>query len=128
MAARLMLHSDRKHHSLPQLIARLAGDGIRVAEAELGLARSELNQIIRSYAIGIVIGAAAVAVLIVALTVLAQGAALALSAYLGSVALASTCVGAALLAISIGLIILARYHLTRKQKPVGLLFRWLKTF
>lgn len=120
-----MLEDGRQRTTLPQLVKQLAGDGVRVAEAELALSRAELAAIIRSYVKGIVTGAVAIAVLIVALIVLAQGAAIALAPYLASATSAYFCVGAGLAVVTIGLALISIHMLKKKHEPIGLIFKWL---
>ena len=117
--------NQRPRTTLPQLFKELAGDGVRVAEAELALSRAELAALIRSYAKGIATGAVAVAVLIVALTIFAQGLAIALVPFLASATLAYFCVGAGLAVVTIGLALISIHMLKKKHEPIGLIFKWL---
>jgi uncharacterized membrane protein len=118
----LSLHRQRK--SLSQLLKQLAGDGARVAEAELAQARSEFGDVIRGLVIGIAIGAAGIAVMMVAVTILAQSAAIAIAPYVSNPAYAYLSVGLVLIVITISLFVLAYCCLMKKRKPVGLIFRW----
>lgn len=119
-----MPEDGRPRTTLPQLVKQLAGDGVRVAEAELALSRAELAAIIRSYVKGIVIGAVAIAVLIVAMAILAQAAAIAIEPYLASAAAAYLCVGLLLSAAAGALALTANHILKQKHEPVGLIFKW----
>ncbi len=120
-----MPHSESQRPLLPQLIKRLAGDGVRVAEGELSLALLELKQIIRSYVVAIAIAAASIAVATVALVILAQTAVAAMAPYLGGAVYANLSVSSVLLIITIGMLFTAKYFLTKRHKPTGLIFRWL---
>lgn len=119
-----MFNIDRKRKSLSQLLGQLAGDGVRAAEGELALARSELGEVVRRLLMGIVFGATAVGVLIVTVGILAHGAALALTPYMANAAYAYLSVGLTLAAIAIILFTIANRYLTKRLKPVGLIFKW----
>jgi hypothetical protein len=121
---RSMFRIARQRKSLSQLLKQLAGDGVRVAEAELAQARSELGDVVRGLVIGIATGAAGIAVMMVAITILAQSAAIALTPYVSTPAYAYLCVGLILAVMTISLIIVAYRCLMKKRKPVGLIFRW----
>ena len=119
-----MFRISRPHKSLSQLLKQLAGDGVRVAEAELAQARSELGNVVRGLVIGIVMGAAGLAVMMVAVTLFAQSAALALTPYVSNPALAYLWVGLLLAVVTISLFVMAYRCLMKKRKPVGLIFKW----
>ncbi len=110
--------------SFPQLIKQLADDGARVAESELALARSEIGDVIRSYILGIALGAAGIAVMTVAVAILAHAAAIALTSFVASAAYAYLSVGLILAAITFGLLYAAKRSILKKHEPVGLIFKW----
>ena len=116
---------ERPRTTLPQLFKQLAGDGVRVAEAELALSKAELAQIVRVYVRGILIGAIALVVMIVALAILAHGAAMALAPFVANTATAYLCVGLVLAIITSVLAFTANRILKKKHEPIGLIFRWL---
>jgi Putative Actinobacterial Holin-X, holin superfamily III len=119
-----MFNITRQRKSLSQLLRQLAGDGARVAEAELAQARSELGDVIRNYIISLVLGAAGLGMMIVAVMMLSHATALALAPYLQSEVYAYLSVGLVLAVITIILIVAAYNFLVRKLKPVGLIFKW----
>jgi Putative Actinobacterial Holin-X, holin superfamily III len=119
-----MLSTVRQRKSLSNLLRQLAGDGVRVAEAELAQARSELGDVIRRQLIGIAMGVSGIAVMMVTITILAQSAAIALTPYVSSPAYAYLNVGLILAVMTISLFILAYRCLMKKRKPVGLIFKW----
>jgi hypothetical protein len=121
---RSMFRIARQRKSLSQLLKQLAGDGVRVAEAELAQARSELGDVVRGLVIGIATGAAGIAVMMVAVTLFAQSAAIALTPYVSNPAYAYLSVGLILTFITISLFVLAYRCLMKKRKPVGLIFKW----
>jgi uncharacterized membrane protein YidH (DUF202 family) len=119
-----MLSTDRQRKSLSNLLTQLAGDGVRFAEAEVAQARSELDDVLRGLLIGLAIGAAGIAVMMVAVTIFALSAAIALTPYVPNPAYAYLSVGLVLAIVTISLIVVAYICLTKKRKPVGLIFRW----
>lgn len=119
-----MFSISRPRKSLSQLLRQLAGDGARVAEAELAQARTELGELVRGLLLGFFIGASAVAVLIVTVGMLAHGAALALTPYMPSVVYAYFSVGLVLAIMTAILILIAYRCLVKKREPVGLIFKW----
>jgi Putative Actinobacterial Holin-X, holin superfamily III len=110
---------------IPDLLKQLAGDGVRVVEAELQLAKGEAGQLFRQYAISLAIYAVCFALVITALGILAQAGAVALSLYFTNPAYAYLSVGLLLIALTIGLLFLATTIAGRKHKPVGLISKWL---
>ena len=110
--------------SFPHLIKQLANDGARVAESELALARSEIGDVVRSYILGIALGAAGIAVMTVAVAILAHATAIALAPYMASAAYAYFSVGLILAVITFGLLFAAKRSIMKKHEPVGLIFKW----
>ncbi len=110
---------------LPQLFKQLAGDGARVAEAELALARAEAAVVMRGYIIGIAVGTLCLAMTITTLVILAQAGAIAAVPYVASPAYAYLTIGLFLTAATLTLAFIAGNMLSRKHRPIGLIFKWL---
>jgi Putative Actinobacterial Holin-X, holin superfamily III len=110
---------------LPQLFKQLAGDGARVAEAELVLARAEAAAIVRSYVIGIAIGIFCLAMTTTALIILAQAGVIAIIPYVTNPAYAYLSIGLFLTATTIALALVANRFLAYKHRPIGMVFKWL---
>ncbi len=108
-----------------QLFKQLFGDGARVVEAELSLARSEAALAIRGYLIGLAIAMLALAMTIVALIILAQAAAFAVMQYVGNPATAYLIVGLALMLLAAGLALISYHRLSHRHRPVGAVFKQL---
>jgi hypothetical protein len=119
-----MLDVSQPRKRLSQLLRQLAGDGARVAEAELALAYSELSAVIRGFIVGVALGAAAICVMLVAVMILAQSAAIGLTPYMATEAYAYLTVGLVLVAITCGLVFAAYRFFKKKHKPLGLIFKW----
>ena len=116
---------DKGPAALPQLIRKLADEGAHVAEAELALARAEAAVIIRGYVTGIAVGGFCLAMAVTTLTILAQASAIALTPYVANPVYAYFTVGLLLAAITIGLAVVAANIVSRKHRPIGLIFKWL---
>ena len=111
--------------SFPGLFKELASDGALWADAELALARAEAGVLLRRYAAGLAVGLVAFAAMITAMMILAQAGAAALLPYVSGQAAANLIVGVLLLGLVLLLAFAANYLLTRKIRPVSLIFRWL---
>jgi Putative Actinobacterial Holin-X, holin superfamily III len=109
----------------PQLLKQLAGDGVRVIDAELSLAKAEATTAVRGYLAAAVLGVVCFAVAIAALIIFAQAGAYALMPYFANSAYAYLSVGLVLVAMSIVLALFANHLLSRKTRPVGMIFKWL---
>jgi Putative Actinobacterial Holin-X, holin superfamily III len=116
---------DREQAALPQLIRRLADEGAHVAEAELALARAEAAVVIRGYVTGIAVGGFSLAMAVTTLTILAQAGVIALMPYVANPVFAYFAVGLLLAAMTIGLAVVAGNMISRKHRPIGLIFKWL---
>lgn len=106
-----------------QLLRQLFGEGARVVEAELALARSEAASTMRGYLVGIAMAAMALAMTIVALFIVAQSAALALTAVFANSAIAYLVVGLGMVLMAASLALAAKHFFTRRHRPVGVVFR-----
>lgn len=106
-----------------QLFRQLFGEGARVVEAELALARSEAVSTMRGYLVGAAVAAMALAVIIVALSIMAQSAALAMTAFFTNPAIAYLVVGLALVLVAIVLVLASKYLLMRRHRAVGVVFK-----
>ena len=111
--------------AFPEFFAELGSSGIRWAEAEVALARAEAGVLFRGYLTGLLVALLGIATFIVALVILAQTCVGALAPYMSSQILAGLTIGFILLVIFGVLLMLARYFLTRKTPPTGLIFDWL---
>ena len=111
--------------TFPGLVKELASDGALWADAELALARAEAGVLLRRYVAGFAVGSMAFAAMIAAVIILAQAGVEALLPYVNSQASANLIVGAMLLGLVLLLVFAANYLLTRKMRPVSLIFRWL---
>ncbi|MGB8314382.1 MAG: phage holin family protein [Aestuariivirga sp.] len=111
--------------AFPEFLTELGSSGVRWAEAEVALARAEAGVMFRSYLTGLLVALLGIATFIVALVILAQTCVAALAPYMGSQILAGLTIGLILLVIFGALLMLARYFLTRKTPPTGLIFHWL---
>jgi uncharacterized YccA/Bax inhibitor family protein len=120
-----MPRSSETEKSLPNLFKQLGTDGLGVAEAELALARAELAGVLRGYVTGIILGVAGFAMTLTAMLVLAQAGAVALTPYVANPAIAYLGVGLVLAALAIVLALFASNWLTRRHRPIGLVFKWL---
>ncbi len=110
---------------LPSLFKQLGTDGLGVAEAELALARAEAAIVLRGFMIGVAIGVAGFAMTITAMLVLAQAAVAALTPHVTDPAFAYLSVGLVLVALAIVLLLISSNQLTRRHRPVGIVFKWL---
>ncbi len=106
-----------------QLLRQLFGEGARVVEAELALARSEAASTMRGYLVGFAVAAIALAMTIVALSILAQSAALAMSTIFTNPAIAYLVVGLVMTLMAVGLALASKYFLTRRHRRVGVVFK-----
>ncbi len=122
---RPMPKRDDGQVDLPILIKQLAGDGARVAEAEIALARAEVAIIMRRYAAGVAVGTCAFTVAITAFVILAQAGALALVPYVVNPVYAYLSVALLLGAFTIILSLVAAHMFLRKHVPVGTILSWL---
>ena len=120
-----MPRTSETGESLPNLFRQLGTDGLGVAEAELALARAEMVEVLRGYLIGIALAAAVFAVTLTALLVLAQAGAIALTPYVANPAVAYLSVGLGVAAMAIILALFASNWLTRRHRPIGMIFKWL---
>lgn len=111
--------------TFPGLVKELASDGALWADAELALARAEAGVLLRRYVAGLAVGAVAFAAMIAAMMILAQAGVAALLPYVSGQASANLIVGVVLLGLVLLLVFAANYLLTRKMRPVSLIFRWL---
>ncbi len=111
--------------TFPGLVRELASDGALWADAELALARAEAGVLLRRYVAGLAVGSVAFAAMIAALVILAQAGVAALLPYVSGQASANLIVGGLLLGLVLLLVFAANYLLTRKIRPVSLIFRWL---
>jgi hypothetical protein len=119
------LHYPSSKPAFPELFNELAGDGKRWLEAELALAKAEAGLRLRGYATGLAVGFAAIAVFIAAIVVLAQACVAALMPYVSGPAIAGLAVSLGLLLIVAVMALLAKSLLVSKQRPLGMVFRWL---
>jgi hypothetical protein len=108
-----------------QLFKQLLGDGTRVVEAELALARSEAALTMRGYLVGFAAGAMAMATTIVALFAVAQACALAIAPFVAGAAIAYLIVGFVLAFLAAGLALISRHFFSRRHRPVGAVFKQL---
>jgi Putative Actinobacterial Holin-X, holin superfamily III len=108
-----------------QLLKQLFGDGVRIVEVELALARSEAASTMRGYLIGLLVGMLAIATTIVALFILAQSAAMALTGVFTSPATAYLVVGLLLVLVTAGLALVSRQLFSYRRRPVGMVFKQL---
>ena len=115
----------RETRSLSELLRKLAEEGLEVARAELDLARAEAANVAKLYVMGIFICLACFAVAIATLVILSQALALALEPYFNSPAEAYLIAGLAMTLIAFFLGWLGISFLTRKNQPVGTIFKWL---
>jgi Putative Actinobacterial Holin-X, holin superfamily III len=116
---------DEFQKELPLLIKQLAGDGARVAEAELSLARAEAAIIARRYVIGMAVGTCGIATAITALVILAQAFAIALAPFMTNPAYAYFSIGLVMLAITIILSLISAHLFARKHEPIGTILTWV---
>ena len=116
---------DNEQAGLPMLFKQLAGDGARVAEAELALARAEVAAIIRGYAVGITVGILGMTMAVTTLVVLSQAGAIALMPYVTNPAYAYLSVGLFLAGLTIALALIAGSIISQKHQPVGVILKWL---
>lgn len=114
-----------EQQGLPQLLKQLAGDGARVAEAELALARAEAAVVVRGYTIGVAVGTLCLAMTTATLIILAQAGAIAVMPYVANPAYAYLTIGLFLAAVTLTLAFTAGNMLSRKHRPIGLIFKWL---
>jgi hypothetical protein len=120
-----MLKREELPKDLPLLIKQLAGDGVRVAEAEIALARAEAAIIARKYAVGVAVGIVGLATGIAAVIILAQAFAIALIPFVTNPAYAYLSIGLVMIAITIILCLFAGHLFTRKHEPVGAILNWV---
>ena len=111
--------------TFPGLVKELASDGALWADAELALARAEAGVLLRRYVAGLAVGLVAFAAMIAAMVILAQAGVEALLPYVNGQASANLIVGGVLLGLVLLLAFATNYLLTRKIRPVSLIFRWL---
>lgn len=119
------LHYPSSKPAFPELFKELADDGKRWLEAELALAKAEAGLRMRGYAAGLAVLFAALALFITAMVVLAQACVVALMPYVSGPAIAGLAVGLSLLLIVAALAIIAKSLLVSKNRPIGMVFRWL---
>lgn len=105
------------------LLLELTNDIRQWAEAELSLARAELDDLRHRLMMVAIFAGLAVAMCITALIVLVQAGVAALAVYLGSEALAGLVVGATLLVLAGVCIVIMRRNLSWKADSV--LLSWL---
>ena len=111
--------------AFPEFLTELGSSGVRWANAEITLAKAEAGVLFRGYLAGLLVALLGIATFIVALVILAQTCVRALAPYMSSQILAGLTIGLLLLVIFGALLMLARYFLTRKTPPTGLIFHWL---
>lgn len=114
---------DVTRKSIVTLLMELANDIRQWAEAELSLARAELDDLRRRLILVAIFAGLAVVLCITALIVLVQAGVAALAVYLGSAAVAGLVVGVALLVLAGICIVVMRRNLAWNADSV--LFRWL---
>jgi hypothetical protein len=110
---------------LPMPFKQLAGDGARVTEAELALARAEVSAIVGGYLVGISVGTVCMAMAITTLIVLAQAGVVTLTPYMTIPAYTYLSVGLLFAESSIILAFTAGNTLSRRHQPVGPILKWL---
>lgn len=111
--------------ALPMLFKQLAGDGARMAEAELALARAEIAAIVRGYLIGIAVGILCMATAITTAIILAQAGVVALTPFVTNPVFAYLGVGVFLAMTTVTLAFVAGSTLSRKHRPIGVILKWL---
>lgn len=114
---------DVSRKSIVTLVLELLNDIRQWAEAELTLARTELDDLRQRLILVAILAVVAVVILLTAVIVLAQTGVAALAIYLGSEVYAGLAMGVVLIALA-GICLLAmRRQLSWKADSV--LFRWL---
>ncbi len=120
-----MPNSTTEPLELSQLLKKLVGDGARWADAEITLAQAEAGLILRGYMAGVAVSLLCFALSITTLVIFAQAGAIALLSYINNPVFAYLTMGLALTTIVVILTLLARHLFIRKQRPVGIIFKWL---
>jgi Putative Actinobacterial Holin-X, holin superfamily III len=114
-------------HDLSSLLETLWRDGFELGKVELQLSRRQVKQIFRSYVMAALLGFCALAFFLLSISMLAHAFALALARYFNSLTEGYVAVAIVLLVLATLFALAGKRYYTKKQRPVGLVFKSLSS-